>query len=429
MAEVIKCPNCGASDAEKKSETEYACNYCDSQFTIGKSHKSTSVDDILNQLHQVRSRVATPTPAKPARMIGLMIAISVMGAIIGVSFFLANGVNSDSESSPGKVAADDYWNEGNAHKFYIFEGEKGAMCWLLINQSSKHLDSSKYTLQLVDPVKNELVKEHHFISMTWNESFNFGNCLSEMLVSNSKVYFLSDANGLSIYDLYTGKLLTSNDQFASRFPELKNGIVSAKNIYYKKAIELLTKDGFKYYYVPDYDRLTSEKEFNDYQKGQALIGGFVVSGEPRQKLYYIISKQDTLRNDFSFSEYYLDEYLRKGRSNGKGEKGFAVDTSQTFFNVNFLYRNKEQVVFAFTENVAKDSKAYIISYSKDNFDKYLWKIDFNSIAGFEKAMKEGYYLRTNYSLKELAIWYESASKIGFGLDLKTGKINWNYSLK
>lgn len=429
MAEVIKCPNCGASDAEKKSETEYICNYCESQFTIGKSHKTTSIDDILNQLHQVRSRNVSSPTVKPARMIGLMIAISVMGVIIAVSVFLANSGNTIMENSPGKMAADDYWNEGSAHKFYIFEGDKGAMCWILINQSSKHLDSAKYTLQLVDPAKNKLVKEQHYLTMTWNESFNFGNYLSEMVVSANKVYFLSDANGLSIYDLYTGKLLTSNDEFASRFPELKAGIVSAKNIYYKKAIELLTKDGFKFYYIPGYDQLTSEKDFNDYQKSQALIGGFVVSGEPRQKLYYIISKQDTLRNDFSFSEYYLDEYLRKGKANGKGEKGFAVDTSQTFFNVNFLFRNKNQVVFAYTENVAKDSPSYIISYSMNNLNEKLWKIDFNSISGFEKAMKDGYYLRTSFSKQELAVWYESASKIGFGLDLKSGKIKWNYSVK
>ncbi len=52
--------------------------------------------------------------------------------------------------------------------------------------------------------------------------------------------------------------------------------------------------------------------FNDYQNGEGFVRGFLGSGESRQKLYYIISEQDNLRNDFSFAQYYLKVYLRKG---------------------------------------------------------------------------------------------------------------------
>jgi DNA-directed RNA polymerase subunit RPC12/RpoP len=429
MADLIKCPNCGASNADKKSETEYVCNYCESQFVIGQKKSQTTVDDALRQMHRVYSQQKTVASPKSVRLVVLMIVISVFGVGIGIFVSVYNAINSSIESGPGTIAEDDYYNAASPNKFYVFTGDKGPVVWFLMNQSSKKLDSSKYSLQLVDPKKNELIKQKHFITMTWQESFNFGNYLSEMVCARNNVYFLSDAKGINVYDLYSGKLIIDNKKFANRFPELKGGIVSAKNMYYKNAIELMTNDGFKYYFLPLYDLLVSEKDFNDYQKGQGFIGGFVVSGEPRQKLYYIISKQDTLRNDFSFSEYYLDDYLRKGKLNGNGEKGFAVDTSQTFFNVNFLLRNKNQVIFVTTENVAKDSKASIISYSKNDFTKPLWKTDLSSIKGFENAVKDGYYLRTNVGKNELAVWYESATKIAFGLELKTGKINWDYSLK
>lgn len=430
MADLIKCPSCGASNADKKSETEYICNFCESQFVIGQKKSQTTVDDALRQMRQVYSQSKTIASPKSVRLVVLMIVISVMGVGIGIFVSVYNAVNNAIESGPGTIAENEYYNAATPNKFYVFTGDKGPVIWMLMNQSSKKLDSSKYTMQLVNPKKNELIKEKHFITMTWQESFNFNNYLSEMVSENSKVYFLSDTKGINVYDLYSGKLKMNNDEFAAGFPELKTGIVSAKNIYYKNAIEIMTNDGFKFYFLPKYNKLVPEKDFNDYQKVQDLIGGFVVSGEPRQKLYYIISKQDTLRNDFSFSEYYLEDYLRKGKlSQSKGEKGFAVDTSQTFFNVNFLMRDKNQVVFVSTQNVAKDSKAFIVSYSKMDFLKPLWKIDLSSIKGFENAMKEGYYLRTNVGKKELAVWYESATKIAFGIDLKTGRINWNYSLK
>lgn len=430
MADLIKCPSCGASNADKKSETEYVCNFCESQFVIGQKKTSTTVDDALRQMRHVYSQQNVTTSPKSVRLVVLMIVISVMAVSIGIFVSVYNSVNNAIESGPGAIAEDEYYNAATTNKFYIFEGNKGPVVWMMMNQSSKKLDSAKYTIQLVNPIKNDLIMEKHFITMTWQEGFNFGNYLSDMVSANNKVYFLADTKGINVYDLYSGKQIMNNEKFASAFPELKMGIVSAKNIGYKNAVEIMTNDGFKFYFIPKYEKLVSETDFNDYQKSQALIGGFAVSSEPRQKLYYIISKQDTLRNDFSFSEYYLEEYLRKGKqSQSKGEKGFAVDTSQTFFNVNFLLRNKNQVVFTSTESVAKDSKAYIISYSKDNFNQPLWKIDLKSIKGFENAMKEGYYLRVNSSKKELAVWYESASKIAFGLDLNKGKINWDYSLK
>jgi hypothetical protein len=434
MPELIKCPSCGASNADKKSEFDYICNFCESHFTVGQKQKQNSIDDILNQFRQAKhsTNYTSTTPqdgVKAMRMVSIVIFIAFLGVGLGIYFFVRNTVNSAIESIPGQVAEDEYWNVGSSNKFYIFTGEKGPMCWILINQSSKRLDSSKYTIHLVDPIKNRLIKEKHFITMTWKESFNFGNYLSEMIAFNNKVYFLSDAKGINVYDLFTGKMKMSNQQFAQSFSELKSGIVSAKNIGYKNAIELMTNDGYKFYFLPKYEKLVSEVDFNNYQKGQDLIGGFTLVGEPRQKLYYIISKQDTLRNDYSFSEYYLKDYLRKGKSNEKGERGYLVDTSSTFFNVNFLLRNKNQVVFLFTENVAKDSKAYIVSYSNDNFEKHLWKIDLNTIKGFENSIKEGYYLRTSSSNDLLAVWYESASKIAFGLDLKSGKINWSSDYK
>jgi hypothetical protein len=331
------------------------------------------------------------------------------------------------KANDGIIKGDDYWAAGTVNKFYVFEGKHGPSCWMLINQSSKGLDSAKYTLQIVNPKNPREKTEKEFITMTWNESFNFGNYLSEMACYNGKVYFLSDTKGLNVYDLYSAKLKTSNEEFAKKFKELNSGIVSAKYLSYRNAIELLTNDGFKFYFLPQHELLVSEEQFNDYQKIQGYVGGFSLVGESRQGMFYHISKQDTLRNDFSFNEYYMNQYLNNANSKSAKEKAFKVDEAKVFFNGNFVFRNPQFCVFTHSENVAKDSKAFLTCYRKSDFTKPAWQIELSKIKGFEDAVKENFYLRTSYSNDELAIWYESASKTAFGINTKTGKINWTYS--
>lgn len=428
MAQIIKCPSCGASDYEKKDETHYQCNFCESSFIIEEKKRQTDVRQFLQNYTRANAQPSA-TNVKAARAVAYGIVIFVLVFGIAMAVFINSTVESAMEqSAPGNIQEDEYWQAGSVNKFYVFEGSQGAVIWLLMNQSSKGLDSAKYTVQLIQPKNKKMMKEWVFARMTWDESFNFGNYLNEIISYNDIVYFLSDANGISSFDLYKGTGISDNKNFAASHPELKVGIVSAKDISYRSSVEIMTNDGFKFMFVPKYKKLVSEEQFNDYQKCQALTGGFVLSDAPRQKLYYMVTVQDTLRSDFSFNSYYLNEYLRKGKSGGTKERAFAVDTSKVFFNAKYLMRTKNQIVFAYTENVDKKSKAHLISYSKEDFLKPVWSIEFKDIKGFENALAEDFYLRTHTGNVELAVWYESAKKSAFGVDLKTGKINWEYQL-
>ncbi len=428
MAQIIKCPSCGAADYEKKDETHYQCNFCESDFIIEGKKRQTDVRDFL-QNYSRASAQPSATNVKAARAVAYGIVIFVLVFGIAMAIFINSTVESAIQaSSPGNIQEDEYWQAASVNKFYVFEGSEGAVIWMLLNQSSKGLDSAKYTVQLIHPKHKKVFKEWVFARMTWDESFQFSNYLSEMVSYNDIVYFLSDVNGINTYNLYRGTEDLNNKNFANFHLELKEGIVSAKDISYRSAIELMTNDGFKFMYIPKYKRLVSEEEFNDYQKCQALMGGFVLSDAPRQKLYYVVSKQDTLRSDFTFSSHYLTQYMRNGKSGYGGEKASGVDTAKVFFNAKYLMRTKNQIVFAYTENVDKKSKAHLISYTKDDFLKPVWKIEFENIEGFEKALAEDYYLQSHQGEIELAVWYESAKKSAFGVDLKSGKINWNYSI-
>jgi hypothetical protein len=434
MAKIIKCPSCGASDYEKIDETHYRCNFCESSFILEEKKKQTDINEFLKQFGR---QTATQRPAaasavgsaKGARSIVFAVSMVIAALGIGIAVFVNSTVNEALESAPGKMPEDSYWQQGSVQNFNVFEGSKGPVFWVMIQQSSKKLDSAKYTIQIIDPKKDKIIFESEYMRMTWNEGFNFRNYMNGMLSYKDKVYFLSDASGITVYDLYSGKRLLTSEQFAAKHNELKAGIVNAKDKYYKDAIELMTNDGFKFNFLPKFDLLVSEEEFNNYEKVTALTGGFVTIGEPRMKLYYVFSRQDTLRSDFSFSDYYLNQYLANGKAGSKKERAYEVHSEKVFFNVKYLLRNKDRVVFAYTENMDKKSASYIISYKASDLTKPDWEIKMSTIRYFEKAMAGDYYLRAQYSEKEIAVWYESAQKSACGIALQNGKVNWTYQVK
>lgn len=431
MAKMIKCPSCGAADYEKIDETHYRCNFCESSFISEEKKKQTDINDFLNQFGRqaAAQRQFNPAQAKGARSIVFIISLIILVIGVGIAVFVGSAVNNAIESAPGKMPEDSYWQQGSVQNFNVFEGSKGPVIWIMIQQSSKKLDSAKYTIQIIDPKKNKIMHESQFMRMTWNEGFNFRNYMNGMLSYNDKVYFLSDASGIAVYDLYSGKRIYTSEQFAAKFEELKAGIVNAKDKYYKDAIELMTKDGFTFNFLPKLDRLVSEEEFNNYEKVTALTGGFVTIGEPRQKLYYVFSKQDTLRADFSFSEYYLNQYLLNAKAGSKKERAYEADPNKVFFNIKYLLRSKNRVVFAYTENVDKKSASHIISYLASDLTKPAWEINLSTVKYFEKAMAEDYYLRAHGSENEMAVWYESAQKSVCGISLQSGKVTWTYQVK
>lgn len=429
MAKPIQCPNCGASQSQKIGENEFKCDFCNTSFHF--ENKSFS-QDILNALKNVNSyRVNTHVPGiKTLRFLPIMIFMLVAGISLSIFFTVKNSVDTAIQNANNPAAkSDDYWGTESVNKFYVFQGKKSTLIWELINQSSKGLDSAKYTIRIIDPKKNKVVYNEKFMSMTWNESFNFQNYLNEMISFHDKVYFLSDDNGINIYDLNTGKLKLNSDQFAQQFNELKAGIVSSKWQWYRSTIELVTKDGFKFYYLPRWEKLISKEQYEDYSSTRKDKNAFVLSEGDRPQLYFVNAKMDTLRSDYSISDYYFKQALKGDFRHSDIKKLTPYSEDKVFFNSKIVFRNSNTVLLIYTENLDKKSKAFMAYFSFENEIKLNWEKSLNELSGLENLLKDDIYFQENHTSKEVVIWYWVANKMAISLDLNTGNLNWSFAIK
>lgn len=429
MAKPIQCPNCGASQSQKIGENEYKCDFCSTSFHI--ENKGFS-QDILNALKNVNNyRVNTHVPGlRTLRFLPLFIFILVTGISLSVFFTVKSTVDNAMQNINNPTSpTDDYWGTESINKFYVFQGKKSTLIWQLINQSSKGLDSAKYTIRIINPKKNNVVYNEKFMSMTWNESFNFQNYLNEMISFNDKVYFLSDENGLNIYDLNTGKLTQNSDQFSQQFDELKAGIVSSKWQGYRNCIELVTKDGFKFYYLPYWEKLISQEQFDDYSSTRKDQNAFVLSEGDRPQLYFVNAKMDTLRSDYSISDYYFKQALKGDFRHSDIKQLTPYSSDKVFFNGKIVFRNNNSVLLIYTENLDKKSNAFIAYFYWDNEIKLKWEKSLSELSGLENLLKDDIYFQKNNTTHEVVIWYWGAKRKAISLDLKTGKLNWSFDVK
>ncbi|HWY33085.1 MAG TPA: hypothetical protein VNX68_00480, partial [Nitrosopumilaceae archaeon] len=100
----------------------------------------------------------------------------IVGVSIFMVFFIAIAlvifsVSSKSSGIVSKIMAG--WQAPSISKFNPFAGSKNEVCWLLMNSSRTKLDSSKFTLRIIDPKANTVLNEFNFLPvMTWKEGFN-----------------------------------------------------------------------------------------------------------------------------------------------------------------------------------------------------------------------------------------------------------------
>jgi uncharacterized membrane protein YvbJ len=90
MAKPIKCPQCGAGDADKISENEYECNYCNSKFYIDRPAQQQRNQQQQQQSNTDRQMDRSYDHAKRTSKMMLTVIISVLILIFGFIFYMTN---------------------------------------------------------------------------------------------------------------------------------------------------------------------------------------------------------------------------------------------------------------------------------------------------------------------------------------------------
>ncbi len=443
MANSSQCPQCGAANSVKLSSTEYHCTYCDSNFTVGMTKEemmstlfkkstilSPEMADRIAHAKALHTPEALAAMQKKAKKVGIIIVLAVflfLGILFSVIFLSVRSSISDS-------LANSYWGTPSVTKFHVFSGSKGPVLWYILNQSSDHLDSAKYTLRIVNPKNNTTLSEFNIVPvMTWKDGFNSGNFIGDFFAYGDTCWNATAENGLVARDIYTGKIIIDGKKLGVLYPKLAVGVTKASYTSYEDKFEITTTDGFEFYFSPRAKQIFTKEEWEKAKDNHTVTKTFfVLSDEKRPRLFTSIEKTSLL--DISSKAYsnYLAQY-EKGKRPEYLNKDVLTLTQiiadKTFFNGWVEYADNEKAIVCYSESIAKKSPLHLLCV--DAAGKMLWD---NSGKEINDAFQE-IFANNNRGIEfvngkdAFILYYQYGNQITLGLDWKTGKILWKHEEK
>src|SRR5665213_1479819 len=232
----FQCPQCGSTTTTKVSEGVYNCPYCESNFDVDVSKqdvfesfvKSSQQNQInyAEKLAEIKSKFSPETVAvaqEKGRIVVVIVLAFVM-FILGVAGFIITKA-----AKNGKAAVNGLVENSTLNKFTVFSGSKGVAVWLLQEQSKSMQDSTHYILTIVDPQTKKHLNEIEFIpAMTWEGAFNASKLIGDFYPFGDTCWIVSETNGLTARDIYTGKIIVDGNKLGTMFHDLSKGISKAE---------------------------------------------------------------------------------------------------------------------------------------------------------------------------------------------------------
>ena len=440
-----QCPQCGAASSTRITNSEYHCIYCNSNFPVEVSNPemvqnffrtSTNISDEMRaRLNELRARTSPEALAlaqAKAKKIAVVILVGVLlfvGGILGFVFSMTSKNHSTADS-----LSDGYWGDPTTNKFHVFSGSKGPVLWYILEQSSDHLDSAKFSLRIIDPVQNKILSTANFVpDMTWSDGFHSGDLIGDFYSYGDTCWNTSVTNGLVARDIYTGKIIVDAKQLGTIYPKLSGGISKASFTSYEEKFELTTNDGFDYYFSPLLKQVYSKDDWEKLSDDKSVTKTFFqVTDEKRPRLF--VSEEKTSPNAYS-SRVYSSDLENYNAKTTPGEIGHnIISLSQllpdvTFFNGSIGYSDNEKAIVLYQKNAATNSELNVACISKDG--KIMWEVKNKEIEeAFQKTFSENNRgIECVYSKNALILYYQYGDDDAIGLDWNTGKILWHHSDK
>jgi hypothetical protein len=443
MANKYQCPQCGAASSSRISATEYHCIYCESNFPVEVSNpemitnffrtSSNVSDEMKAKLAELRAKTTPEALAAmraKAKRLALIIMISVfvfIGAIFSIVFSATKSSHNDSLSNG-------YWQDPTTSKFHVFSGSKGPVLWYILEQSGSHLDSSRNTLRIIDPIKNTTLAEFNFIPvMTWSDGFHSGDYIGDFYSFGDTCWNCSEKNGLVARNIYTGKVIIDGKQLGTMYPKLAGGISKASYSSYDGKFELTTNDGFDFYFSPQLKQVYTKDEWEKLDDDNSVTRTFfTLSDEKRPRLF--VSSEKTSAHAYSSKVYSsdLENYTGKTRPDGLNDN--VISLAQilpdiTFFNGFIEYSDNDKTIVLYQSSIAKTSELHIACISKDG--KILWNNSGKEVKDvfLETFSNNNRGIDFVYSKSALVLFYQYGDDNVMGLDWNTGKVLWSHTDK
>ena len=434
----IQCPACGSNSTFKKSDGSHMCNYCQSSFEVEENRSEPKKINVEDLKKIMRERIASnPEALKRGKKLGCSILIAGMVFIAGIGTFVYTTIKKATTTSSGGSLFD-YWQEPSQNMYKCFIGSKGAVIFLLMQQSSNKLDSVRYLVKLINPEDGKIIKEKPFgPAMAWKELFNYSNRLeSTFQCFNNIAYNTPKDSGLIGFDIYSWEEVVTSKTLANKFPELKSGISKAEYSWNKDSYKITSNTADEFYFNASDNTLNKkEKQENRNKPARTGTGGkdtlvtrIYLSEGKRPQLFKINRKIKTDNDEARIDSRYSEEYEKDKSWYKSSFKINSVEkvNDKIYFMAKDLARFEENILVLYTEDLSKTSKVILELIDARGLSVWQNK-DANLQILKSRASSDKMYCDYVIDGNLVVINTNENGQKSTGISLKSGKTLWTYS--
>ena len=423
MPKPLKCPQCGASDANLLQDSIYQCKFCGSIYEYGQAKPVYQKTPTSQRPFQSEQKTINESTSNIIRIVIITFAIMVIGTVASI-FFTVKGKLKHSAST-SKHLYKDYNEVSNG--FTVVNTKNGPEVWTISRRNSDGLKEVSYFLNRVDVKENKIIATQQLgNTITWEQSFKDPYKMGQLKPIDS-ICWLIFGDKLSGFNVNTMEEIVNNAVLIRQFRELKNGIATVEDVYDMKGFKLTTKDGFVFYYAANTNTLFTEKDYKDRSTTkQAFINKteYCFTEDERQQLYKVNRK---VKADFSYklSAYVLTNIIKEDgdwyRKSYNINSVEEVTPNKIYFKASVLYSDEKSVVLIYKNDLGE--QASIILKCLDASKNEVW-----TKTGQETELLKPFLKSTNSESflngKQLVIIQPYQLAACFNID--NGEMNWSF---
>jgi hypothetical protein len=257
--------------------------------------------------------------------------------------------------------------------------------------SGKTVDKSFNTLTIYDPLKKEAVRQI-------TGKFNATGTSYRFYPHKDKVWFLSEKNQsnnaednlINAYNSQNGDELLNTNSFIEKYEELSPGVNSMSLDNQFAALKITAKDGKKYVYNVNDEKLVSEKDWNKAKysgTNEVKIPYYSLIPEPyaegRMLLYKLLIPKSRVPDRGFRSQYFSDVFIINFFRDNQKE----VTPGKVYFRGSLYYFDDEIIVIMSNKDLDQKSEIKMLClntkgeelWSKTNSEIYTASITYYNI--------------------------------------------------
>lgn len=379
MPKPIKCPQCGASEANLLQNDIYQCKFCGSIYEFGdvKDDFDKSIFKHKPSKQDIPSTTSTNTSSTITQII--LWAFLFFLISIGISLYFTLRVkNKPFALSSFKTERSSFYDNNNesTNYFTFVTTNSGAKVWTISRVNANDLSTVNYYINELNLAEKKVEKSFQLgKTISWKQSNDDAYRISFFQAIGDTCWLIYGSN-LIAYDANTFTEVLNNETLKRKNAILKSGIAEIEKNHNGEGFKITTKDGYKFIYYLSNKSIVAEKQSTESTvKNEATfdVTEYYFTTAERQQLYRVKRKVSAI-NPSIFHESSLtsmlsdnsDWYRRVYKINSVEE----VKKGSVFFNAAVLYSTNDKIVAVYQKELGDSASIYLTCFDTNGNERW-----------------------------------------------------------